>query len=43
MNEIHYGGSCSPGCCLRVENLGVRIGSTEILKDIICTSTVGRW
>lgn len=34
MNEIHYGGSCGHVCCLRVENLGVRIGSTEILKDI---------
>ncbi len=31
--DIH-GGSCGHSCCLRVENLSVRIGSDSILKDM---------
>ena len=31
--DIH-GGSCGHSCCLRVENLSVRIGSDSILKDV---------
>ena len=31
--DIH-GGSCGHSCCLRVENLSVRIGSNPILQDI---------
>ena len=31
--DIH-GGSCGHSCCLRVENLSVRIGSDPILQDI---------
>lgn len=34
MNEIHYGGSCGQACCLRVENLSVKIGGSEILTDM---------
>ena len=30
----HHGGSCGHSCCLRVENLSVRIGSDPILQDI---------
>jgi len=29
-----HGGSCGHSCCLRVENLSVRIGSDNILKDV---------
>ena len=31
--DIH-GGGCGHSCCLRVENMSVRIGSDEILKDM---------
>ena len=31
--DIH-GGGCGHSCCLRVENLSVRIGSDSILKDV---------
>ena len=31
--DIH-GGSCGHSCCLRVENVSVRIGSDDILKDV---------
>lgn len=34
MNFPHYGGSCSHSCCLRVENVSVRIGADQILKDV---------
>ena len=34
MNELHYGGSCGHACCLRVENLSVKIGTSHILKDM---------
>lgn len=27
-------GSCGHSCCLRVENLRVRIGTDDILKDV---------
>ena len=29
-----HDGSCGHSCCLRVENLGVRIGGDQILKDV---------
>ena len=31
--DIH-GGGCGHSCCLRVENLSVRIGADDILKDV---------
>ena len=31
--DIH-GGSCGHSCCLRVENLSVRIGTDDILRDV---------
>ena len=31
--DIH-GGSCGHSCCLRVENLSVKIGADSILKDV---------
>ena len=31
--DIH-GGSCGHSCCLRVENVSVRIGADDILKDV---------
>jgi len=31
--DIH-GGSCGHSCCLRVENVSVRIGTDDILKDV---------
>ncbi len=31
--DIH-GGSCGHSCCLRVENMSVRIGADRILKDV---------
>ena len=34
MNFPHHGGSCGHSCCLRVENLSVRIGSDPILQDV---------
>lgn len=34
MNEFHHGGSCGQSCCLRVENLSVKIGNDQILKDV---------
>lgn len=34
MNFPHHGGSCSHSCCLRVENLSVKIGADPILTDI---------
>lgn len=32
-NELH-GNSCSSSCCLRVQHLSVRIGASQILRDI---------
>ena len=34
MKMEQHGGSCSHSCCLRVENLSVKIGSEPILQDI---------
>lgn len=34
MNIPHYGGSCGHSCCLRVENVSVRIGADQILTDV---------
>lgn len=34
MNLNIHGGSCGHSCCLRVENITVRIGSDCILKDV---------
>ena len=34
MKIEQHGGSCSHSCCLRVENLSVKIGSEPILQDI---------
>ena len=33
--KMHYqDGSCGHSCCLRVEHLGVRIGTEQILEDV---------
>ena len=34
MNLDLHGGSCGHSCCLRVENLSVRIGGESILSDV---------
>ena len=34
MKLFFHGGGCGDACCLRVQNLGVKIGSDEILHDI---------
>ena len=34
MRKLKHGGSCDDFCCLRVQNLSVRIGSDKILKDV---------
>lgn len=34
MNLGTHGGSCSHSCCLRIQNLSVKIGSDCILKDV---------
>lgn len=34
MRFAPHGGSCGHSCCLRVENLSVRIGSDQILNDV---------
>lgn len=34
MNLTPHGGSCGHSCCLRVENLSVKIGADWILKDV---------
>ena len=34
MNLSSHGGGCGHSCCLRVQNLSVKIGSDAILKDI---------
>ncbi len=34
MNLFPHGGSCGHSCCLRVENLSVRIGGSPILTDM---------
>ncbi|MGM9550319.1 MAG: metal ABC transporter ATP-binding protein [Faecousia sp.] len=34
MNLTPHGGSCGHSCCLRVENMSVKIGADSILKDV---------
>ena len=34
MNIGSHGGSCGHSCCLRIQNLDVRIGNQTILKDV---------
>ena len=34
MRKRNHGSSCGDSCCLRIQNLSVRIGSNEILKDV---------
>ncbi len=34
MKLFFHGGGCGDACCLRVQNLSVRIGSTQILQDV---------
>ena len=34
MRRINHGGSCGDSCCLRIQDLSVRIGTDKILKDV---------
>lgn len=34
MNELHFGDTCGHSCCLRVENMSVKIGNDLILSDM---------
>ncbi len=34
MKLFFHGGGCGDSCCLRVQNLSVQIGSTQILQDV---------
>ena len=34
MRPIIHGGKCGDSCCLRVQNLSVKIGNTQILSDL---------
>lgn len=34
MRHFNHGDSCDDSCCLRIQNLSVKIGGDEILKDI---------
>lgn len=34
MSMPHFGQSCDRACCLRVENLGVKLGNEQILSDM---------
>ena len=34
MRPMIHGGKCGDSCCLRVQNLSVKIGNTQILSDI---------
>jgi len=34
MRRINHGGSCGDSCCLRIQNLSVRIGGDKILRDV---------
>ena len=34
MRNIRHGGSCDDSCCLRIQDLSVRIGNDRILKDV---------
>lgn len=34
MRRINHGGSCDDSCCLRIQNLSVKIGGDRILTDV---------
>ena len=34
MRQINHGFSCGDSCCLRIQDLSVRIGGSKILKDV---------
>ena len=34
MRRLNHGSSCSDSCCLKLQNVSVRIGSDDILKDV---------
>jgi len=34
MRRMNHGGSCDDSCCLRIQNLSVRIGGDRILQDV---------
>lgn len=34
MNIGSHGGGCGHSCCLRIQNLGVKIGTTQILENV---------
>ena len=34
MRRIRHGGSCDDSCCLRIQNLSVKIGGDTILQDV---------
>lgn len=34
MKPVIHGGKCGDSCCLRVQNLSVKIGSSQILSDV---------
>ncbi len=34
MKSTLHGGSCGDSCCLKIQNLSVKIGADEILKDV---------
>ena len=34
MKLFSHGGACGDSCCLRVQNMSVKIGSDTILKDV---------
>ena len=34
MRYINHGGSCGDSCCLRIQDMSVRIGADRILKDV---------
>ena len=34
MRKLKHGDSCDSSCCLRIQNLSVKIGSDEILHDV---------
>ena len=34
MRRVNHGSSCGDSCCLRIQNLAIRIGGDQILKDV---------
>ena len=34
MRRIRHGGNCDDSCCLRIQNLSVKIGGDTILQDV---------